>query len=735
MPDHPDLAELLHAAVTAVGGSERPGQVQMAQAVARAVEREEHLLVQAGTGTGKSLAYLVPAVAHAMATGKPVVVATATLALQAQIVDRDLPRIAEALRPLLGRRPTYALVKGRSNYLCRHKVVGGFPDDDEDALLAVGAFDADRSRLGAEVVRLREWAEVTESGDRDELVPGVGQRAWRQVSVTAQECLGSRCPMVAECFVEQSREVAREVDVIVTNHAFMAIDAFEGRHMLPDHDLLVVDEAHELTDRITSTVTDELTTSAVSVAARRAGKGEAAARLADTTDLVTDTLEDLQEGRMPRLPERLVETLQLVRDAARATLSDIKPDKGAEVDGSTQLALAAVQDVHDVAERVLEERELDVVWLSKDPRRGSVLRVAPMSVAMAVREKVFGERTVVLTSATIELGGSFDAVAGTLGLRGPGSPAWSGLDVGSPFDYPQQAIAYVASHLPAPGRDGAAPVVFDEIEALVRASGGRTLGLFSSRRAAEAAAEQLRDRLSDTGIRVLCQGDDQTPTLVREFASEASTCLFGTMSLWQGVDVPGPACQLVIIDRIPFPRPDDPLSSARSEAISRSGGNGFMSVSATHAALRLAQGAGRLVRRGDDRGVVAFLDPRMMTARYAPFLQKSLPPFWPTTDRDLVLGALRRLDETAGEVVPVDAPAARGLGGASASGPVAVDVPVARSPRTAVTGGHAWSTEQDEELRDGLEAGITVEELAEHLELAPDLVTARINQLGLSRAG
>ena len=735
MPDHPDLAELLHAAVTAVGGSERPGQVQMAQAVARAVEREEHLLVQAGTGTGKSLAYLVPAVAHAMATGKPVVVATATLALQAQIVDRDLPRIAEALRPLLGRRPTYALVKGRSNYLCRHKVVGGFPDDDEDALLAVGAFDADRSRLGAEVVRLREWAEVTESGDRDELVPGVGQRAWRQVSVTAQECLGSRCPMVAECFVEQSREVAREVDVIVTNHAFMAIDAFEGRHMLPDHDLLVVDEAHELTDRITSTVTDELTTSAVSVAARRAGKGEAATRLADTTDLVTDTLEDLQEGRMPRLPERLVETLQLVRDAARATLSDIKPDKGAEVDGSTQLALAAVQDVHDVAERVLEERELDVVWLSKDPRRGSVLRVAPMSVAMAVREKVFGERTVVLTSATIELGGSFDAVAGTLGLRGPGSPAWSGLDVGSPFDYPQQAIAYVASHLPAPGRDGAAPVVFDEIEALVRASGGRTLGLFSSRRAAEAAAEQLRDRLSDTGIRVLCQGDDQTPTLVREFASEASTCLFGTMSLWQGVDVPGPACQLVIIDRIPFPRPDDPLSSARSEAISRSGGNGFMSVSATHAALRLAQGAGRLVRRGDDRGVVAFLDPRMMTARYAPFLQKSLPPFWPTTDRDLVLGALRRLDETAGEVVPVDAPAARGLGGASASGPVAVDVPVARSPRTAVTGGHAWSTEQDEELRDGLEAGITVEELAEHLELAPDLVTARINQLGLSRAG
>lgn len=730
MPDVPDLDTLLHAAVTAVGGTERPGQVQMAHAVERAVEREEHLLVQAGTGTGKSLAYLVPAIAHAMRTGKPAVVATATLALQAQIVDRDLPRIADALETLVGRRPTFALVKGRSNYLCEHKLVGGFPDDDEDALLSMGSVDRDRSRMGEEVVRLREWAEITESGDRDELVPGVSNRAWRQVSVTAHECLGSRCPVFAECFVERSREAAKEVDVIVTNHSFMAIDAFEGRFMLPEHDLLVVDEAHELTDRVTSTITDELTSGTVLAAARRAGRGEASARLAETTDLLADTLADLPEGKLVQLPERLVTTLQLVRDAARDTFSEIKPEKGAEADGGSQMALAAVEDVQDTAARVLEERELDVVWITHDQRRGAVLRVAPMSVAMLVRDKIFDERTVVLTSATLELGGTFDAVAGTIGLRGAGSPPWEGLDVGSPFDYPQQAIAYVAKHLPPPGRDGAAPVVFDEIEALVRAAGGRTLGLFSSRRAAEAAAEQMRTRLADAGITVLCQGDDQTPTLVRRFAADATTCLFGTMSLWQGVDVPGPACQLVIIDRIPFPRPDDPLSSARTEAISRMGGNGFMQVSATHAALRLAQGAGRLVRRADDRGVVAFLDSRMMSARYAPFLQKSLPPFWPTDDRALVLKALARLDATAGEVVPVAAPAARGLGGAPLA-PAPGTVPVARSPRTAVTGGHAWTDEQDEELRDGIEAGVAVEELAEHLELAPDLVTARINQLGL----
>ncbi|HET9020236.1 MAG TPA: DEAD/DEAH box helicase, partial [Ornithinibacter sp.] len=187
----PSLDHLLHAAVVSIGGTERPGQVEMAHAVADAVERGEHLLVQAGTGTGKSLAYLVPAVQHAVDTGRPAVVATATLALQAQIVDRDMPRLAEAVAPLLGRRPTYALVKGRRNYLCAHKLHGGFPDDDADTLMSVGAVDQQASRLGAEVVRLRDWAEVTESGDRDELVPGVSERAWRQVSVSAHECLGS----------------------------------------------------------------------------------------------------------------------------------------------------------------------------------------------------------------------------------------------------------------------------------------------------------------------------------------------------------------------------------------------------------------------------------------------------------------------------------------------------------------------------------------------------------------
>src|SRR5512132_3967418 len=279
----PSLDDLLHAAVQGVGGVERPGQVRMAHAVADAIAKDEHLLVQAGTGTGKSLAYLIPAVQHAMQEGRPAVVATATLALQAQIVDRDMPRLADALAPLLGRRPTYALVKGRRNYLCAHKLEGGFPADDEDALLGVAQVDQQASRIGAEVVRLREWAEVTESGDRDELVPGVSERAWRQVSVSSHECLGSRCPMLADCFVERSRAAAHDVDVVVTNHSFMAIDAFEGRQMLPQHDVLIIDEGHELVDRVTSTITDEVTSAMVTAAARRAS------RLADSTEALEDS--------------------------------------------------------------------------------------------------------------------------------------------------------------------------------------------------------------------------------------------------------------------------------------------------------------------------------------------------------------------------------------------------------------------------------------------------------------
>ena len=730
------LEALLDAAVRGVAGSSRPGQVAMSAAVHDATRTRRHLLVQAGTGTGKSLAYLVPAIVHAIDSGKPVVVATATLALQAQIVDRELPRLTAALAPLLPRTPTYALVKGRRNYVCAHKLAGGYPDDDDVLISAAAVSSAGGSRLGAEVLRLRDWAEQTDTGDRDDLVPGVTERAWRQVSVSARECLGSTCPMATECFVERARAQAREADIVVTNHAFMAIDATQGRHLLPEHDLLILDEAHELSDRLTSTITEDLTGTMIAAAAKRAASMAGSADdLAAAGQEVDEAVAALPEGRLRDLPASLAAVLTLVRGRAREVFSQLKPAGGQRDetgDTARTVAKAAVEEVVSVTERLLETRELDVAWVVTDPRRGSYLRVAPMSVAMLVRDTVLADRTVVFTSATLALGGTFDPVAGSFGLRGEDAPAWDGMDVGSPFDYRKQAMVYVAAHLPAPGRDGLGEAMLAELEDLVVAAGGRTLGLFSSMRSAQAAADHLRDRLGD-GLPILCQGEDQLPTLVRRFAADARTCLFGTLSLWQGVDVPGPACQLVVIDRIPFPRPDDPLASARTETIARMGGNGFMAVSATHAALRLAQGAGRLIRRSQDRGVVAVLDSRMVTARYAPFLQSSLPPFWPTTDRVVVLGALRRLDAVAPEVVPVVDP--RDLEHPDANDhPGPHDVPVPPAARTAVTAGQPWTAELDAELAEAAEMGLTVAEVADHLEMDPVAVLGRATTLGLTLA-
>lgn len=244
-----------------------------------------------------------------------------------------------------------------------------------------------------------------------------------------------------------------------------------------------------------------------------------------------------------------------------------------------------------------------------------------------------------LTSATLAIGSEFGPVAGSLGLTGEGAPSWTGVDVGSPFDYPRQGVLYVAKDLPKPGR-GTSEEQLDELEALIKASRGGALGLFSSRRAAEEAADALRQRVD---VEILCQGESSMSALVKQFAEEPDTCLFGTMSLWQGVDVPGNACRLVTIDRIPFPRPDDPLMTARTRAVAKAGGNGFISVSATHAAVRLAQGAGRLIRAQDDKGMVAILDSRLATAGYGGFLRAALPPFWPTTDRATALGILSRL--------------------------------------------------------------------------------------------
>ena len=648
-----DTEHLLEVAVTELGGTHRPGQVQMANAVAEAFEKGTHLAVQAGTGTGKSLAYLVPAIARALSGDATVVVSTATIALQRQLVDRDLPRLADALATALPRRPTFALLKGRRNYLCLNKIHSGTEPDEADIPQEELFSPAAVSALGRDVQRLTQWASETETGDRDDLRPGVPERSWSQVSVSARECLGAtRCSYGADCFAEKARAQAGAADIVVTNHALLAIDAFSEATVLPDHDLLVIDEAHELTDRVTAVATAELASGQLGLALRRVGRlvePPLAERLEAAVANVSSAIHDAQPGRIDYLDDELGTFLTALRDAAAGARGAIDPapadPKAAAARAET---VAALGEIADTAARILDSfspaipDRTDVVWLDHEDNRGTVravLRVAPLSVAAALREKLFGNATAVLTSATLTIGGSFDAMAHDWGLSE--QTPWRALDVGSPFDHAKAGILYIAAHLPAPTRDGAgAEKQFDEIAELVEAAGGRTLGLFSSMRAARAAAEALRPRL-DTPV--LCQGDDTTAALIEQFSADPETSLFGTLSLWQGVDVPGASCSLVIIDRIPFPRPDDPLLSARQRAVTARGGNGFMKVAAAHAALLLAQGAGRLLRRTDDRGVVAVLDSRMATAGYGGYLRASLPPFWSTTDPAQAKQALARL--------------------------------------------------------------------------------------------
>ena len=669
--------DLLSTAVSEMGGQERPGQTTMAEAVDQAMRDELHLLVQAGTGTGKSLGYLAPALVYSIEKGTQVIVATATLALQTQLAHKDIPAILDASDKILCRRPKVAVLKGRSNHICLHKVRGGSIHAKGQGTLVSGAdlvAEADdireaeaapASALGAEVVMLREWAEkqVEESGlgDRDDAPPHT-PLAWAQVSVPANECLGAqRCPFGSECLSETARDQARNADLVVTNHAMLAIDALNGGRILPEHDTVIIDEAHELVNRFTRAASKDLSPATVTTTAKRAMSwldDDVGTDLLDQADSIAHALDATAPGRVTKTDAQVIQACSVLRDLARVAVSQLgrnDEDSRELVDAERVQAQAAMREVFETAERMVGLADADVVWVSESEKGYRSIHVAPLSVGGLLRENVFAQSTTILTSATLCIGGSFLATARSVGLSAreqiegdtpevlDTQMGWRGVDVGSPFDYSKQGILYVGRSLPRPGREGIAPEVLDDLAELVWAAGGRTLGLFSSQRNAVTAAEHMRSAMPD--IPVLCQGTGHLADLTRRFMADARTCLFGTVSLWQGVDIPGDTCRLVVIDRIPFPRPDDPLMGARSKAVEEAGGNGFMTVAAGHAALLLAQGAGRLIRCADDRGVVAVLDPRLVTARYGEFLRASMPPFWTTTDREMAVGALRRLGE------------------------------------------------------------------------------------------
>jgi len=655
------VREALDVAVEAIGGAPREGQIEMAEAVANALTDRHHLMVQAGTGTGKSLAYLIPGIVH----GRKVLVATATLALQRQLVDRDLPAVVPALEKLLGREVSYAIYKGVGNYVCLQKMNSDDVDPDGELVMEVSSLEKDAKRLIA-------WAKTPGvSGDRDD-APEVDRRVWAANSVSGRECVGADvCAFGSQCFAAKAKGKAQTADVVVTNHTLLAIEIMDLHPILPERDCIILDEAHEFMDRATQAVTDELTSGRVLRAAAMARKfmpGKLADAFHKAANDFHESMVDYGEsvrgelgsqGRLEEIPQSLESPIRKVRESAQAITQYLSADDeiiDTDVMAERARVKGAVNEVSTTAATLLKLGDGLVLWYEPT---FSTLHLAPLSVSDVLRENMLKQTPVIATSATLTVGNSFNSLAKSIGFivgedlnaevsegeLDPGNLQM--LDVGSPFDFANQGVLYMPKHLPEPGRDGPSIEVLTELGELIDAAGGRTLALFSSWRGVEAADAHLRKVLAELPIKIITQkrGDAVGP-LVARFAKDETSVLLGTMSLWQGVDVPGNSCILVAIDRIPFPRPDEPVMSARASQADAAGGSGFMQVSLPRAALLLAQGTGRLIRSVDDRGVVAILDSRIVTKRYGSVLLNSMPPLWRTSDKAVVQDSLKRLNES-----------------------------------------------------------------------------------------
>ena len=624
-------AALAGVATALPGGERRAGQQEMAAAVAEAIAEGRHLLVQAGTGTGKTLAYLVPAVL----SGRTTVVATATRALQEQLVDRDLPLLAEHLdQPF-----SFAMLKGRSNYLCRAALADAATAGDRGDLLG-GRVDPDL------VAVVAAWSVDAATGDRADLPVAVRDGEWAQLSVGPGECPGAhRCPHGQTCFAEGARAAAAEADVVVVNTHLYGVHLATGGGVLPDHDVVVFDEAHALAGVAADTL-------GVTMGPGRVANLARALRSVFTRDHPVAADLDAAAVRLEAVLERMVgERVQLgTGDAATVLLGcaevagralaagrelEAAGDAVARKERLVQLATGVVGDLRSLGEPGAGQ----VAWVE---RAGSapVLRVAPVDVGEELPGRLFSNVTAVLTSATLRVGGSFEPAAVRLGLDRPQAasphggaagtePTWRGVDVGSPFSYGDHALLYCAAHLPDPRAPGYEAAMLEELTDLVTAAGGRTLALFTSTRAMTAAALHLAARLP---VPVLVQDELARPILQRRFLDEETSVLVATMGFWQGFDAPGATCSLVAIDRLPFARPDDPLADARREAATRARRNAFAAVDLPDAATLLAQGAGRLIRTATDEGVVAVLDRRLATASYRWTLVRSMPPMRRTKD-------------------------------------------------------------------------------------------------------
>ncbi len=610
------------------GGERREGQREMAEAVATAFATRRPLAVQAGTGVGKSLAYLVPA---ASVRGR-VVVATATKNLQDQLAAKDAPQVATHVGGL-----RVAVLKGRQNYLCRFRArgVGGGASFELD-----GGERAPRGVVD-QVRRVLRWADETTSGDLDDVGFELDGRARRMLSVTPQECLTrGRCPEGANCFAELARDRAAESDVLIVNTHLYASHLASGSMLLPAHDYLVLDEAHEAPDIFATLLGTTLNASSLRAVAALAratlapDPPEAADTLLSVADRLGAHLEvQFAEGRLRGLDEGATRELDTARALLTALVESLRALEVSGPDGEFRRARALGPATHlagDLA-RLAQVGEDELVFLSRRDREIDV-ELSLVEVGPRLAGELWGEVTGVLTSATLP-----PSLPARLGLAGARR-----IEVASPFDYRGHALLYVPADFPGRNEPGAEAAIVEELVALIGAAGGRTLALFTNRAVMNRVADAVAKRVP---TEVLVQGTLSRARLIEEFRASAEASLFAVTSFWQGVDVPGHSLSLVTIDRLPFSVPGDPLAEARRERSA----NPFNEVDLPRVAMLLAQGVGRLIRTREDRGVVAVLDTRLAEANYRGRIFPQLPPMRRTRERREVLDFLAELRASAEE--------------------------------------------------------------------------------------
>ncbi len=627
------LLALDHVVERKTGGSRRAGQVEMVEAVAAAITDDSHVLCEAGPGTGKSFGYLIPAIC----SGKRVVVSTANKSLQDQLSTQDLPFLAEVLGEL-GITFTWATVKGRRNYLCRSRLAERLEATSDQQSLFAEEVPEDLLSL------LAEWVQLNSSGDRDDLPGHVPEELWSEVSVAGIECPGSDgCPQGDGCFAMAALAEAQEADIVVANHHLYGADLMMGGIVLPEHDLVVFDEAHRLEDTLASAFGVEMTEARFwhfqRMAAGYLRDPAAKPSLDDLARGVRTVDGALREATPGRIEDPSATSFgapfSAVSAAAESVIKAVRATEPARPGAQGARARVLRLGAHLTADIgwSMAPPAGHVAWVERDGQ-DTAFKVAPVDVGPVFAERLLSSKPVILTSATLSVGRSLRSVATRLGFEeDPDSIlSYRSAQVGSPFDYDEQARLYLASRLPEPRSPDYPDAALQETERLVAASGGRALVLTTSYRMLELLADRLKETAPAT---VLVQGELPKRRLVEQFEQDETSVLVATMGFWEGLDVPGRSLELVVIDKLPFPRPDDPLWAARREAAERAGLSAFSAVDLPRAAILLAQGAGRLIRTSADRGVVAVLDSRLMKRRYGRQILRSLPPMPRTTAPDV----------------------------------------------------------------------------------------------------